>query len=306
MNIKGQEQHMSMKPVRDEFVVAGELTLHYVKWGEQGAPIIGIHGLTGNAFCFQAFADKLAVDYQFYAYDLRGRGDSDKPAEGYSVPFHAADLAKLIDELGLERPILVGHSLGALIALYFAAHYPEKLSRLVLIDAGAPLPWSTPEEQPAWLNASISRLGTSVPSFEEFTQRLKAAPFLGPYWNEYFNVYFEHDVRHNSDGSVASKCYREGILEEGMHYSEARPEEQWANVQAPTLLLRAGQGLFADNDQLLSVEAAAAAQVGIKNCRYINFPTLNHYTIIFGIEDGPAEEIRRFVDEVVSNEAQDE
>ena len=64
---------MLMKPVRDEFVVAGDLTLHYVKWGEQGAPIVGIHGLTANAFCFQAVADKLAVDYQFYAYDLRGR-----------------------------------------------------------------------------------------------------------------------------------------------------------------------------------------------------------------------------------------
>ena len=158
---------MQIKPVRDEFVVAGDLTFHYVKWGEQGSPIIGIHGLTANAYCFQAFADELATYHQFYVYDLRGRGDSDKPAKGYSVPIHAADLAKLIDILGLERPVLVGHSLGALIGLYFAAHYPEKLSKLVLIDAGAPLPWSTPEEQPAWLTTSISRLGSSVPSFED-------------------------------------------------------------------------------------------------------------------------------------------
>ncbi len=287
---------MQIKPVRDEFVVAGDLTFHYVKWGEQGSPIIGIHGLTANAYCFQAFADELATYHQFYVYDLRGRGDSDKPAKGYSVPIHAADLAKLIDILGLERPVLVGHSLGALIGLYFAAHYPEKLSKLVLIDAGAPLPWSTPEEQPAWLTTSISRLGSSVPSFEEYTQRLKVAPFLGPYWNEYVQLYFEHDVRRNSDGSVASKCYREGVLEEGLRYNEARPEEQWAKVQVPTLLLRAGQGLFSENDQLLSVEAAAATQREIKNCRYINFPTLNHYTIIFGVEDGPAKEIRDFVD----------
>ena len=207
-----------------------------------------------------------------------------------------ADLAAFIDKLGLQRPVLIGHSLGALVALYFAAHYPEKLSKLVLVDAGTPLPWKTPEEQPAWLTASISRLGTTVPSFEEYTQRLKLAPFIGPYWNEYFQLYFEHDVRRNSDGSVASKCYREGILEEGRRYSEAQPEAQWARVQVPTLLLRAGQGLFSDNDQLVPEAAVAAVRHEIKQCRYVNFPTLNHYTIIFGVEPGPAREIRSFLE----------
>lgn len=288
---------MPTKPVLDEFIVAGDVTLHYVEWGEQGPPIVLVHGLTANAFCFQAFADELARDHRVFAYDLRGRGDSDKPEKGYSVPVHAADLLKLIDELGLERPVLIGHSLGALISLYFAAHYPEKLSKLVLIDAGGPLPWETPEEQPAWLTASISRLGIPVPSFQEYTQRLKAAPFLGPYWNEYVDVYFDHDVLREKNGSVVSKCYREGIIEEGLNFSEAKSEEQWGNVRVPTLLLRAGQGLFYDNDQLLPEEVAAAIQRGIKDCRYVNFPTLNHYTIIFGVENGPAQEIRNFIDQ---------
>jgi len=283
--------------VHDAHIAAGDLTLHYVQWGHQGTPIVCVHGLTANAFCFQAFADALAPDHRVFAYDLRGRGDSDKPEQGYSVPIHAADLAHLIDALKLERPILMGHSLGALISLYFAAHYPQKLRKLILIDAGAPLPWNTPEEQPAWLTASISRLGTSVPSFEEYTQRLKLAPFLGPYWNEYVDTYFEHDVQRTADGSVMSKCYREGVIEEGLRYAEAKPEEQWANVQVPTLLLRAGQGLFSDHDQLVPEESAVAVQRGIKNCHYVNFPTLNHYTIIFGVERGPAQEIRAFVDE---------
>ena len=287
---------MPTKPALDELVDIGNLTLHYVKWGTEGTPIVCAHGLTANAYCFQAFADNLAADHQVFAYDLRGRGDSDKPQQGYTVPLHAVDLAGLIDKLGLERPVLIGHSLGALIALYFAAHYPDKLSKLVLIDAGTPLPWNTPEEQPAWLTASINRLGTTVPSFEEYTQRLKLAPFIGPYWNEYFELYFEHDVRRGSDGSVASKCYREGVLEEGRRFNEARPEEQWASVQVPTLFLRAGQGLFSDNDQLVPEEAAAAAQHGIKNCRFVNFPSLNHYTIIFGLANGPVDEVRKFVD----------
>src|SRR5690349_21219461 len=249
---------MPINPVREAFVTVGEIPLHYVQWGERGRPVVCVHGLTANAFCFQAIADGLAGDYRVFAYDLRGRGDSGKPERGYSVPLHAADLAGLIDQLGLERPVVIGHSLGALIGVYFAAHYPEKLSKLVLIDAGAPLPWNTPEEQPLWLTASISRLGTPVPSFQEYVRRLKAAPFLGPYWNEYVAIYFDHDVQRNSDGAVASKCYREGVLEEGRRFAEAEPEQQWSSVRVPTLLLRAGQGLFFDNDQLLS-EAAAEA-----------------------------------------------
>ncbi len=288
-----------VKPVQDDYIIAGDLTFHYVQWGEQGTPIVFIHGITANAYCFQAFADELASDHRVFAYDLRGRGDSDKPEEGYSIPLHAADLAELIDELGLLRPVIVGHSLGAMIALYFAAHYPEKLSKLVLIDAGAALPWKSIGEQPAWLTASFNRLGTPVPSFEEYTQRLKVAPFMGPYWNDYFDAYFEHDVRRNDDGSVASKGYREGILEDAVHLFENRPEEQWEHVTVPTLLLRAGQGLFAEDDQLLPVEAAEAIRQGIKNCRFVDYPTLNHYTIVFGVDRGPAQEIRKFVDEEV-------
>jgi pimeloyl-ACP methyl ester carboxylesterase len=288
---------MSINPVRDEYTIAGDLTFHFVQWGEQGPPIIFVHGLTANAFCFQAYADDLARDHRIFAYDLRGRGDSDKPESGYNIPIHAADLAELIDELGLDRPVVAGHSLGAFIGLYFAAHYPVKLSKLILIDAGASAAWKTIEEQPAWLTASINRLGTPVASFEEYKQRLKAAPFLGPYWNPYFDLYFEHDIYTKSDGTVVSKAFREGIIEDNKYnFYEYKPEEQWKDVTVPTLLLRAGQGLFTENDQLLSEEAATAIQHGIKNCRYVNFPNLNHYTIAFGTEDGPAREIRNFLD----------
>ncbi len=117
---------MSIQPLHDEFVIADDITLHYVQWGTQGTPIICTHGLTANAMCFQALADELASSHRVIAYDLRGRGDSDKPEDGYSIPIYAADLAALIDELKLERPIVLGHSLGALVSLYFAAHYPHK------------------------------------------------------------------------------------------------------------------------------------------------------------------------------------
>ncbi len=290
---------MLTSPLHDELVTVNDITLHVVQWGvdgEHGTPIVCVHGLTANAFYFQLLADSLSQHHRVIAYDLRGRGDSDKPESGYSVPVHAEDLARLIDVLGLERPIVIGHSLGAMIALYFAAHYPDKIRQLVLIDAGLPLPWKTPEEQPAWLTTAINRLGTPVPSFAEYIARLKQAPFLGPYWNQYVERYFEHDVYQHSDGSVSAKCLRAAAIEEGTHYDEAQPEQQWANVQVPTLLLRAGQGMFSENDQLVPEEYVADALREFKDCRYVNFPSLNHYTILFGVEQGPALEIQSFID----------
>lgn len=288
--------NMLTNPAHDEFVIADDITLHVLQWGEQGTPVVCVHGLTANAFCFQAIADELASDHRVFAYDLRGRGDSDKPETGYSVPIHAADLAELLKELELERPVIIGHSLGALIALHFAAHHPQALSKLVLIDAGAPLPWNTPEEQPAWLAASISRLGVPVPSFQEYIERLKLAPFLSP-WSEYLDLYFRHDVFVNSDNSVASKCYREGVIEEGLRFAEAEPEQQWARVEVPTLLLRAGQGMFSDSDQLLPGVFVERMLKAMKQCHYVNYPALNHYTILFNAASGPAREIRTFLEE---------
>lgn len=286
---------MLVSPVRDEYIIAGDLTFHYVQWGEEGPPIICVHGITANAFCFQALADELPGTHRLFAYDLRGRGDSDKPESGYSLSIHANDLAEIIDALELERPIVMGHSLGAMIGLYFAAHYPEKLSKLILIDGGGHLPWRTLEEQPAWLTASIGRLGTPVPSFEEYIQRLKFAPFLGPYWNEYLDIYFAHDVFHQHDGSVISKGYAAGVQEDQMGIYEYKPEQLWPRVPVPTLLLRAGQGLFAPDDQLLTEAGAEEIRNNIKECQFVNFPELNHYTIVFLAKNGPARAIQDFV-----------
>lgn len=287
---------MLIEPVRDDFVNANGLRFHYVQWGVQGLPVVCLHGTTVNAFSFQAIADGLAADHRIYAYDLRGRGDSDKPTTGYSAPLHAADLAALLDVLSLARPVIIGHSLGAFVALYFAAHYPDRVSKLVLIDAGASLPWRRPQDQPAWLTAAFNRLGTSVPSFDEYTGRLKAAPFIGPYWNDYFALSYQHDLSANADGSVVAKTYREAPLEDMRRYSEGKPEDQWAMVQVPTLLMRAGQGLFSDTDHLVTDAAAEEARRAIKDCTFVNYPTLNHYTIMMAVESGPVADIRAFID----------
>jgi pimeloyl-ACP methyl ester carboxylesterase len=71
--------------------------------------------------------------------DLRGRGLSDKPPTGYSIEQHCHDVLALMNDLGLQRPVLMGHSLGAFISLVFSAQYPQRVDRLILVDGGGKL-----------------------------------------------------------------------------------------------------------------------------------------------------------------------
>ena len=288
---------MPTSPVRDEYVIAGDLTFHYVQWGENGTPLLCVHGITGNAFSFQALADDLSKDSRVIAYDLRGRGDSDKPESGYGIATHAEDLSELIGALELNRPVIIGHSLGAMIGVYFAAHYPQKLSKLVLIDGGGYPPWRTIAEQPAWLTTSIGRLGIPVASFEEYKQRSKAAPFLGPYWNEYMDIYFEHDVFTQHDGSVISKGYPASVHEDQREIEKWQPHTLFPQIQLPTLLVRAGQGLVTPNDQLLPESEVEIMRQSIRDIHYVNYPDLNHYTIVFLGKGDVARAINEFVKE---------
>ena len=84
-----------------------------------------------------------ACGYAVLAPDLRGRGRTDKPPHGYGVARHAADLLALCDGVGLGTVNLVGHALGAVIALYLAATHPERVDRLVLVDMRGQLPEET-------------------------------------------------------------------------------------------------------------------------------------------------------------------
>lgn len=97
-------------------------------WGARGKPVVCIHGLTANCRCWDGIAEALSPKFQVVATDLRGRGVSERPSKGYSVLHHIEDLMALLDALGLERPAIMGHSLGALITLAFAALHPISLN----------------------------------------------------------------------------------------------------------------------------------------------------------------------------------
>jgi pimeloyl-ACP methyl ester carboxylesterase len=125
-------------PPTSKFVDVNGLRLHYLDWGNQGAPaIVCVHGLTSHAHAFDGFARRCADRFHVVALDVRGRGDSAwSPAGEYTMAAYTADLVAFIDALGLNRFTLVGTSMGGRISMHYAATHADRLERLVLNDIG--------------------------------------------------------------------------------------------------------------------------------------------------------------------------
>ncbi len=105
-------------------IKANGVNLHYITVGA-GPDIVMLHGFLGNLAVWHLYmAPILRREYRVTTYDLRGHGYSDVTDTGYTAADMAEDLRCLLDEMGIEKPILVGHSFGADIAMYFSSRHP--------------------------------------------------------------------------------------------------------------------------------------------------------------------------------------
>lgn len=156
-----------MKTYRGNFVYANDIRIHYYRTTPPGGKqaLLLLHGLTDNGLCWARVAEALEDTYDIVMPDARGHGLSDRPAGGYSLKDRAADVAGLIDALGLNQPLLVGHSLGGETALASAALYPNKVRALILEDPALfpdtdnPASWKATAQR--WLDQLVEQQSLS-------------------------------------------------------------------------------------------------------------------------------------------------
>lgn len=135
------------------------LQLAAKQWGDPAHPaIIALHGWLDNAASFDNLAPLLS-DYRFIALDLAGHGHSTHRPEGvrYHLLDNVDDVIGLADALGLERFILLGHSMGAGIATFVAAAFPDRIDRLILIE-GLGSNTSRPQEAPSVIRKAVEEM----------------------------------------------------------------------------------------------------------------------------------------------------
>jgi pimeloyl-ACP methyl ester carboxylesterase len=112
--------------------------LQYVEQGSTtGLPVVLLHGLTDSWRSFERVLPYLPGSLRVFAVSLRGHGDSDRPATGYSAKELAADVAALMDTIGIESAVIVGHSMGSSVAQRFAIDHPSRTRGLVLVGSAA-------------------------------------------------------------------------------------------------------------------------------------------------------------------------
>lgn len=158
-------------------LAVGDQSLAYLETGS-GPAVVIIHGVGGHKEDWMAVAAALAEERRVFAVDMLGFGDSSKTGDDLSMPVQAAAIRDLLDHAGVAKASLVGNSVGGWVAATFAATYPERVERLVLIDAagfaamfeGAPpvnFDPSSPAEMQALIDITISGPVAKTPHLAE-------------------------------------------------------------------------------------------------------------------------------------------
>jgi pimeloyl-ACP methyl ester carboxylesterase len=266
-----------MEPI-SHFFYSDRLKLQFWDYGRDGQPaLVLVHGGLDHARNWDWVARSLCETYHVYALDLRGHGNSAwAPGAMYSVLEHVLDLSALLDIIH-EFPVrLIGHSLGGVIVLHYAAIFPERVAKAVSIE-GVGFPAGHRVHGPAsqrfrtWIENVRDiekRTPHSYPNLDAAMARMKEAnPRLSGEVTRHLTL---HGTNWNTDGSLVWKFdnYVRAISPYGHHIDDA--VELYAKITSPTLLFW-GLESFApvpDNDPRVKA---------IRNCRLIKVPKAGHW-----------------------------
>ena len=156
-----------MSEIRSLSVDVHGVNLHCYQtgWGKQ--PLIFAHGITDDGMCWSSVADEFLDTFNIFMVDARGHGKSDAPDNGYILRNLAEDLSGLIEELRLQRPILIGHSMGAITSLVLAGLFPDIPHAVILVDP--PAFWNYDASDSKWNENRIS-ISTWIHSIKRKTK----------------------------------------------------------------------------------------------------------------------------------------
>ncbi len=162
-------------------VAGGTLAAFRLGTGPDGAdPVLAVHGITANSHCWLAVARALEGQAEVVAVDLRGRAGSRALPPPYGMEAYTRDLLAVLDHLGLEQAVLVGHSLGGYAVARFVADHPDRVSAVLLVDGGlsAALPAGVDPQAvvAAVLGPALARLQQRFPSREAYFDWWRAHP----------------------------------------------------------------------------------------------------------------------------------
>lgn len=252
---------------------SGPLKLHYVEWGRTDAtPVVALHGLRAYGCWFAEFGEAAQADFRVLALDQRGRGESGWAPDGrYNTDAYVADLEAFRQHLGLERMILVGHSMGGTNVVNYAALNPQHVGALVIVD-------SAPELHMAGLTRIREEMGRTPASFES---RAAARAFLRGLHTRASEGNLDTRVawmlREAGDGRLLWRI--DGAIFDPKMTPDP-PQRMWTALQriaCPTLIVRGGVS------DLITPEVVERMLAVLEDGRAVVVPNAAHMVV----EDNP-------------------
>ena len=220
--------------------MVGGLRLRYRDWGGCGQHVVLLHGLASTRHIWDLVAPILAADFSVVAVDQRGHGESDKPDEGYDFATVSGDLHGFVEALGLEHPVVVGHSWGGNVALEYGVAHPGVPKGLCLVDGGtievSARPGMTLERAKREMAPPVFT-GVTVDEMREraraWRPELPPTPEIEEIRLSNFEVL--------QDNTVRAKLSRENHMRVIKAFWEQKPSLLYSQVECPVLLMPARQ-----------------------------------------------------------------
>src|SRR5262245_51209687 len=185
-------------PHRSEFVEVNGVRLYYLDWGGVGRNLVLIHGLTDSPHIFDDFAPLLRDRFHVVAYARRGHGRSDSPSGPYDQHTLVEDLRQLLDRLDISRTSLLGWSMGGNEETEFAGRYPERVDKLVYLEAA--YDWSYSKYQSDF--PALSPTASDLQSLDAYRVWYRRTWFGDTPWTSGLEAYLRDITTVAADGSV--------------------------------------------------------------------------------------------------------
>jgi non-heme chloroperoxidase len=198
---------MNLSTYKSDYVHVNDIRLHYLDWGGNGPALIFLTGMGCSAYIFNQFAPRFADRFHVLALTRRGQGDSDYPKTGYDADTLTEDIRQFMDQLNIKKAILAGHSLAGVELTHFAATHPNRVEKLVYLDAldDRRAESAVIERNP--LSKVVIQKEESAPhTIEEYIADMKRdAPGLAEIWSEVWDEEIAHNVKANEAGIIVDK-----------------------------------------------------------------------------------------------------
>jgi non-heme chloroperoxidase len=229
---------------QNKFVDSNGVRLQYLDWGGNGPALIFLAGLGCSAYIYGQFAPRFTPHFHVYGLTRRGHGDSDYPETGYDPDTLAGDLLHFMDALHIERAILAGHSLANLELCHFNALHPERVLKLVFLEAAydCTLPaYKAMLEKSPTRNIPIPGANDDHYNIEDYVAAIKRCfPSLAAIWGPEMGEDLLHAVKTGPDGKIVDRMT--DAIGSALRLTINSYQPEYSKIQAPTL------GIYAINN----------------------------------------------------------